>query len=83
MSLMRQDSSVTHTVLVFRLNWQTIVTRAMVVLAVLLFFQAAPLTAQQSQGRDGAFSLPNSPWDVQWQRFIENVQTVRHQSIWN
>lgn len=25
------------------------------------------------QGRVGAFSLPNSPWDVQWSRFRESV----------
>ena len=30
--------------------------------------------AQEPTGRVGAFSLPNSPWDVQWQRFRENVQ---------
>jgi len=29
--------------------------------------------SQQYEGRVGAFSLPNSPWDVQWTRFRESV----------
>lgn len=44
---------------------------AMCIVACLL---PDPLLAQQPQGRVGAFSLPNSPWDVQWQRFRANVE---------
>jgi TRAP-type C4-dicarboxylate transport system substrate-binding protein len=45
-----------------------------VTLCVAVMLVVSPSVAQQSQGRVGAFSLPNSPWDVQWQRFISNVE---------
>lgn len=34
---------------------------------------APPAVGQDYEGRVGAFSLPNSPWDVQWTRFRESV----------
>jgi len=40
--------------------------------AFLLFF--SPIVGECAPGRVGAFSLPDSPWDVQWQRFQTNVQ---------
>ena len=33
-----------------------------------------PALTQEAQGRVGAFSLPNSPWDIQWTRFREAVE---------
>ena len=43
-------------------------------LAVLFYISFAPASAQETIGRVGAFSLPNSPWDVQWQRFRTSAE---------
>lgn len=40
---------------------------------VFLTLQPISVGAQDYAGRVGAFSLPNSPWDVQWSRFRESV----------
>lgn len=48
---------------------------AAVTLLVVFCTSLSGAHAQDYAGRVGAFSLPNSPWDVQWSRFRESVNS--------
>jgi TRAP-type C4-dicarboxylate transport system substrate-binding protein len=51
----------------------TVNTKILVPVLVVFVTVLSLGSASAQQGRVGAFSLPNSPWDIQWQRFRNAV----------